>query len=131
MRERGRSLAARQGGITLVDVMVAMLLLSVTLIGLAAALPVALRGVTLAGAQTTATWLARQALEAARTVPYGALPALDTGAFVAVPGHDDFSRAVTVQVGAPTAGTTTVAVTVRGPGVQGAHEVTLATVRGQ
>jgi len=126
-------------GVTLLEILIAMLLLGVALIGLAASFPLAMYGVTLGGYQTTATLLAQQSMEQARAKTYAAIfSSLDTGGGVcdtlgggtfvdlgstpvdsgSTPPPDPvyypgFARCVSVQVGTPTATTTTVTVVVR------------------
>jgi len=114
-------------GVTLLEVLIAMLLLGVALVGLAASFPLAMYGVTLGGYQTTATLLALQSIEDARARAYANIPSLDTGGGVcdtsgggtfvslasATPPFEGFARCVSVQVGTPLATTTTVTVVVR------------------
>ncbi len=118
-------------GVTLLELMVAMLLLAIALIGLAASFPLAMYGVTTGGFQTTATLLAQEGVELAKATPYSALPAIDTGDFVAVPGYAGFTRRITVAQGTPTATTTTVTVVVRFSGSAGANDTTVATILSQ
>lgn len=118
-------------GVTLLELMVAMLLLAIALIGLAASFPLAMYGVTTGGYQTTATLLAQEGMELAKATPYGSLPTLDTGSFVAVPEFPGFARRITVAPGTPTPTTTTVTVVVRFSGTAGANDTTVATVLSQ
>jgi prepilin-type N-terminal cleavage/methylation domain-containing protein len=110
-------------GVTLLELLVAMTLLAVALIGLAASFPLSMFGVTLGGYQTTATLLAQQSLEDARGRAYSNLTTVATGGsvcttsgggtFVSVTGYSGFSRCVSVETGVPIAGTSTVTVVVR------------------
>lgn len=109
-------------GVTLLELMIALLLLAVALIGLAASFPLGMYGVTLGGFQTTATLLAQQAIEQARAGTYGGIPSLatggcdasaGTGTYAAVPGYPGFSRCISVQPATPTTTTTTFTVAVR------------------
>jgi prepilin-type N-terminal cleavage/methylation domain-containing protein len=118
-------------GLTLLELMVAMLLLAIALIGLAASFPLAMYGVTTGGFQTTATLLAQEGMEVAKATPYDSLPALDTGGFVQVAGFPGFTRRITVAAGTPTATTTTVTVVVRFTGTAGANDTTVATIVSQ
>ena len=122
-------------GLTLIEVVLAMLLLAIALLALAASFPLAMLAVANGGAQTTATLLAQQALETAKSAPKGSLPSLDTGGFADVAGHAGFQRSIAVAPGAPTATTTTVTVVVRvtggGAGPGGLHDTTLASVLGE
>lgn len=105
-----------QAGLTLIEVMVAMLLLSITLLGLAAAFPGAHLAVFQGRASTRAAALAEQRLEVARNTPYGELAGLA--------GTDDatyspYTVETAVAVNAPSSGLTTVTVTVTGPEIVG------------
>jgi len=62
-----------QRGITLVELMIAMLLLAIALVGLAASFPLAMYGVTGGGLQTVATNLALEVIEEAKRMDYTAL----------------------------------------------------------
>ena len=119
-----------QRGVTLVELMVAMLLLTVALVVLAVSFPYAMYGVVSGGYQTTATLLAQQVIEQAKNTDYANLSSVATagGAFVGpvVAGptgsqttYDGFSKQVTVAAGSPTAATTTVTVTIRYQNVGG------------
>ena len=82
----------------MVELVVALLLLSIGLVTLAAAMPPALHGVAAAGRQATATLLAQQAIEQVRTSGLETLCALDTGGgFTPVIGHPGFLRRIEVR----------------------------------
>lgn len=105
-----------QAGLTLIEVMVAMFLLSIALLGLAAAFPGAHLAVYQGRASTRAAALAEQRLELARNTPYGELADLT--------GTDDTTYSpyiveTAVAVDAPSSGLTTVTVTVTGPEIAG------------
>lgn len=99
-------------GLSLVEIMVAMLLLTIALVGLAASFPLAMFGVTSGGFQTTATLLAQKCLDMAKTVAYTELDSklqnpddatqthCQNGAVVGFPA---FIRTVTVGAGPGTA----------------------------
>jgi prepilin-type N-terminal cleavage/methylation domain-containing protein len=140
-----RPLPTDQRGVTLVELMVAMLLLSIALVGMGAALPYGMYGVIAGGYQTTATLLAQQKIDTARNTLYGNLTTLNTGggsgscgggtgSFTAAPeGYAGFSRCIDVQVGVST---TTVTVVVRFHGIGGAgsgaiYDTTLVTILAQ
>lgn len=118
-----------QNGVTLLELLVAMMLLATALIGLAASFPMAMYGVTTGGFQTTATLLAQQCIEIAKNTPYDNLPDLTlpaspcTGQPVA-----GFTRIVTVKVADPTATTTTVIVLVKFTGEGGINETNVFTI---
>jgi type II secretory pathway pseudopilin PulG len=119
-------------GATLIELMIAMILLVVALLGLAASFPYAMQGVVAAGYQTTATLLAQQAIDNARFTLYDDLPGVATGTdvcgsgsgtYATVSTHPGFSRCLSVQQaiaqGAPTDTTTIVTVVVRFAGIGG------------
>ncbi len=120
-------------GITLVELMVAMMLLAVALVGLAASFPLAMYGVTGGGLQTTATGLALEVIEQAKRTPYGTLSSLDTGgSAVAVSGFSGFTRQVAVAAyGTCPNNCTSVTATVFFTGQQGQVQTTIATVIAQ
>ncbi len=130
-----------QRGVTMVELIVAMLLLAIGLVGMAAAVPYAMYGVLAGGYQTTATLLAQQAIDLARSTGYDNLPTLKTGAascsggsgtFAAVTGFAGFTRCISVDVGTST---TTVTVVVRfrsGPTGGGPiYDTTMVALRAQ
>jgi prepilin-type N-terminal cleavage/methylation domain-containing protein len=134
-------------GVTMVELMVAMILLVIALLALAASFPYSMQGVAAGGYQTAATLLAQQSIDQARGKPYDRLCAMDTsGTFVTVPepGFSAFARQISVSPlaapcpGTPTGSTTTtVTVTVRFQGIGGMGsgsviwDTTLATIRAQ
>lgn len=121
-------------GVTLVELMVAMMLLAVALVGLAASFPLAMYGVTGGGLQTTATGLAMEIIEQAKRTDYASLSSLDTGgSAVAVSGFSSFTRQVTVAAYNPGGATpctscTSVTATVFFTGQQGQVQTTVTTV---
>jgi prepilin-type N-terminal cleavage/methylation domain-containing protein len=152
MRPRG------QQGVTMLELLIAMFLLAIALLGLAAAFPYAMQGVVAGGFQTTATLLAQHFVDVARGKPYDRLCALDTGGgFVPIPATTPIDLAVTpadgyggfqyrIDVtplaascpGTPSGSTTTtVTVVVRFAGIGGIAggspiwDTTLVTIRAQ
>jgi prepilin-type N-terminal cleavage/methylation domain-containing protein len=133
-----------QRGVTLPELMMAIILLVIALIGLAASFPYAMQGVIAGGYQTTATLLAQQSIDQARGELYERLCSMDTGgSFAAVSGYTGFTRRIDVSPlaspcpGLPSTGTVTdVAVTVRFAGIAGMGagtiwDTTVATIRSQ
>jgi prepilin-type N-terminal cleavage/methylation domain-containing protein len=131
-----------QRGLTLVELAVAVLLLSVGLVTLALAMPPALQAVVASGRQATATLLAQQAVDQAHARTLDTLCGLDTGGgFLPVGGYAGFTRRIEVTPlaascpGLPAGGllvtvTVTVRVTGGGPGGAGdGRETTLVTLR--
>ena len=131
-------------GVTLIELMVAMVLLVVALLGLAVSFPYSMQGVAAGGYQTTATLLAQQSIDTARGKRYDTLCAMDTGgSFASVSGYEGFRRQIAVTPlaascpGTPSGSTSvTVTVTVRftgmgGLGVGTIWDTTLVTIRSQ
>jgi prepilin-type N-terminal cleavage/methylation domain-containing protein len=68
-------------GVTLLELLVAMTLLAVVLVGLAASYPLAMVGVSIGGYRTTAALLAQQCIDIARNIAlYGAAGAFNASA---------------------------------------------------
>jgi prepilin-type N-terminal cleavage/methylation domain-containing protein len=133
-----------QRGVTLPELMMAIILLVIALIGLAASFPYAMQGVIAGGYQTTATLLAQQSIDQARGELYDRLCEMHTGgSFDAVAGYAGFTRRIDVSPlagscpGLPSGSTiTNVTVTVRFSGIGGMGagtiwDTTLATIRSQ
>ncbi len=119
-------------GVTLVELMVASMLLAIALTGLAASFPLAMQAVTGGGYQTAATLLAQQCLELAKNMPYNRLPIdLAPNCPTTPPGNPGFTRTVTVAPGLPTATTTTVTVEVDYRSTQGQTQTVIATILSQ
>lgn len=135
-----------QRGVTLVELMVAMILMAVALLGLAASIPYALYGVVASGFQTTATLLAQEAIERAKAADYASISSLSfdgssgslpgdcngTGNFHAVTAFAGFTRCVAVQTATPTSTTTTITVVVdfSGSVPNPIYKTTVVTIRG-
>ena len=111
-----------QRGVSMVELMVAMILMAVALLALAASVPYAMYGVVASGFQTTATLLAQEAIERAKASDYGSIASLSfdgssgtlpndctgSGNLRSVAAYSGFFRCVAVQIGSPTATTTTI-----------------------
>lgn len=111
-----------QRGVTMVELMVAMLLMAIALLALAASVPYAMYGVVASGFQTTATLLAQEAIERAKAADYASIASLSfdgssgtlptdctgSGNFRPVTAYSGFTRCVAVQTGSPTTTTTTI-----------------------
>ena len=134
-----------QRGVTMVELLVAMVLMAVALLVLAAAFPYALYGVVVGGAQAIATFLAQEAVERAKGADYGSLSGLSfdgstgalpadcdvAGRFRPVAAFPGFTRCVAVEPGAPTPATSTITAVVEfsGPTASATWRTTVATVR--
>jgi prepilin-type N-terminal cleavage/methylation domain-containing protein len=110
----------RDAGVSLVELMVALMLLGVALMGLAAAFAPGRMAIQQGDQATTATFLARQVLEDMRNRAYdqdvdelvnGATFPASTG-YGAIPGYPNFKRTIAITDNSPEAGTKTVTVVV-------------------
>ncbi len=110
------------GGASLVELVVAIGLLAVALVGLAASFPASMYAVTQGGLQTTATGLAQQTIEDAKHTPYGNLPGL-AATRAAIAGFNGFDRQVLVADYAPATGCA--AVVIAGTTIPGCRQVTV------
>ncbi len=119
-------------GATLVELLVAVMLLAIALTGLAGSYPLAMQAVTSGGHRTTATLLAQQCIELAKSTPYDRLPIdLAPSCSVHPAGYAAFTRTLTVAPGRPTGTTTTVTVEVGYRNGPGANRATVATILSQ
>ena len=112
MPEKGN----RERGLSLVEVMVAMLILAIALVGLALAFPSAHLGVFQGRVTTEAVALAEQRLEIARNTPYAGLGTL---AGTDSTTYSPYTVTTAVTVDSPGAGLTTVTANVTGPRIVG------------
>jgi prepilin-type N-terminal cleavage/methylation domain-containing protein len=121
-----------QSGVTLIELLVAMILLAIALTGLAASYPLHMQAVTGGGFQTAATLLAQQCIELAKSMPYDRVPVdLVVNCPASPPGYPAFTRNTTVTAASPTATTTTVTVQVDFTGTQGTIPTVVATILSQ
>jgi len=98
---------ASERGVTLIELLVAMIILAVALVGLAASFPAAMYGVSIGGFQTTATLAAEQCIEVARDMARSGVATVTQSGLTAQDGCESstgfgpgFVRTVTVQDGA-------------------------------
>jgi hypothetical protein len=111
-------------GVTAVELLIALFLLGIAFLGLAAAFPYAMYGVTAGGYQTSATLLAQQSVDRAQNTAWSGLCAL-VGSETQNPitGHPGFKRTFSISPacvgGVPGGGASlaTVTVTVEFTGV--------------
>jgi prepilin-type N-terminal cleavage/methylation domain-containing protein len=103
------SLRRDQSGVSLIEVMISMLLLSVALLGIAVAFPQSRVAVQGSSQITTATNLARQTLEHMRNRRYSSTvdqitaPNFPPAGYGAIPNFAGYRRTVTIQDGTPEA----------------------------
>ncbi len=132
IRLSARGALGNARGVTLLELLIAMILLATALIGLAASFPLAMYGVTSGGYVTTATLLAQKCIDNAKGMAYDkvvtALPTVCGSG--PVPGYSGFTQTLTISPGVPTPTTTTVTVTVRFTSQAGgtSNDTTLATI---
>ena len=131
----------RQTGVSLVELMVALLLLGVALMGLAAAFAPGRMAIQGGDSATTATYLARRVLEDMRNRAYdldsdelvngGTFPA--TTGYGSISGYPAFRRTITITDNSPETNTKTVSVAVfykNSSGVEQAVTLTMIFTRG-
>lgn len=108
----------RQAGLSLVELMVALMLLAVALLGLAAAFAPGRMAIQAGDQATTAVFLARQTLEAMRNRAYDSdTDEITTANFPnqgygGIAGYGGYRRTITIANDSPSAGLKTVTVTV-------------------
>jgi prepilin-type N-terminal cleavage/methylation domain-containing protein len=120
-------------GVSMIEVLIAVMLLAIALTGLAASYPVAMQAVTGGGYQTAATLLAQQCIELAKSMPYDRLT-IDLPPNCPAspgPGYAGFSRTLTVAPAQPSATTTTITVEVDFHNAQGLNQTAIATILSQ
>jgi prepilin-type N-terminal cleavage/methylation domain-containing protein len=128
------SLKQDAAGFTLLEVLVALTVLSVALLGLLGLATVAIKGNASSKMIASGTMLAQDKLEDMRRLGYNATLSSTTTvteAFSSIAGYPLFQRVTVIQVNAPAAGMQTVTTTVswNSPGNQfGSNSVTLTTV---
>jgi prepilin-type N-terminal cleavage/methylation domain-containing protein len=129
------SLRRHDPGVTLIELMVALVLLSVALLGIAAAFAPGRMAIQAGDQSTTAVFLARQVVEDMRNRAYDADSDEITGgnfpnlAYGSISGYPNFRRTVTIADDVPETGTKTVTVAVFYRDDSGAERsVTLAMI---
>jgi prepilin-type N-terminal cleavage/methylation domain-containing protein len=134
-----------QRGVTMVELLVAMVLMAVALLVLAASFPYALYAVVVSRSQATATLLAQEAVERARSADYGSIARLSFdgsagdlpadcdagGGFRSVAAFPGFARCVAVEAAVPSPATTTITAVVEfaGPTSIAPWRTTVTTIR--
>src|SRR5574341_2663494 len=115
-------------GVTLIELLVAVMLLAIALAGLASSYPLAMQAVTGGGYQTAATLLGQQCIEMAKSMPYDRLPIdLVPNCPSSLPDYAAYTRTVTVSAASPTATSTTVDVLVTYQSTQGQVQTNIVT----
>jgi prepilin-type N-terminal cleavage/methylation domain-containing protein len=120
-----------EAGFTLIELVVALLVFTVAVMGLASTMAVAVASDTHAGEQTRALALASQRLEEIKAIPYTAVASepVTSVTSLGVEGSGPYKRTVTVVEGAEGANTKSVTVSVQyGAGREGTRKVELYTL---
>jgi type IV pilus assembly protein PilV len=102
-----------QAGLTLVDVMVAMVIMALGLLALAASIPLASTATQGGWQGSQAAAIAEDVFERMRTTTYANINSTNFPNQASVAGYEGFSYTITFADGTPVAGARTVTVTVR------------------
>ena len=114
-------------GFTLVEILVAVVIFTTALLGVAGLTIVIIRGNTFSNMLTTATVLAQDKLEELQDTAYSAL---SDGSDTATQNNIDYSRLWDIADNAPTAGMKRIEVTVRWQVLgKRQHQIVLRTIR--
>ena len=119
--------ATTQGGFTLIEMMVAILLVGVGLMGLAALSTTVTRANVQSSGLTAASALAQERIESFQTQPYGSIA---SGSDTRLLDGVAFTRSWTVTPDDPAPGLKTIAVTVSWATRGTTHSTRLSTIRG-
>ncbi len=120
-----------QAGFTLIEMVVALLVFTVAVMGLASTMAVSVASDTHAGEQTRALALASQRLEEIKAIPYTEVKSEAATSInsLGVEGQGPYRRTVTVAEGTEGANTKSVTVSVQyGAGREGTSKVELYTL---
>jgi len=107
--------ALNEGGWNLLELMIALLIISIGLLGTAAMLAGIIRGNQVSKNVTIATILAKDQIEYLNSIPYSELPSVDTTAtedYSDIPDYPGFKRVTKTFVNNPSASMKTVVVEV-------------------
>ena len=102
-------------GFTLLEILVAVIILSIGLLGMAGLTTGIMRGNLLSSRMTTATTLAQQKMETIRGLGYAGTPMMDnstTEDYNSIAHHPSYKRVTAIAVAKPAPGMKTVTVTV-------------------
>ena len=126
---KSRKIIGDNQGISLLEVLVAMMLVSIVVLGMAGVRTVAIKGSALSQKMTKAVTLAQDSLEEIRRVGY--LPALSDDrslieAYGTIPDEPPFERIITTKPHTPTPGLQTITVKVAWDSDR--HSVSLGTI---
>ena len=134
-RNPGNQSMRNRAGFTLIEILIAILLLVVALVGMASVTTMVIKGNAFSRTTTTATTLARDKMESIKNTSYAALAAGQSTDYATVGGTVQtsssgayFSRTSTVTADAPAANMKTVVVTVNWPQPNPTFNVTLNTI---
>lgn len=120
----------RPDGFTLIEMMVAIILIGVGLMGLAALSSTVTRANVQSSALTSASALAQEKIEGFRSMPYASIGAGDSTDVRTLDGIG-YSRRWSVQTDQPAADLKTISVAVSWTSRGKTHTTTLSTIRGK
>ena len=123
-------LKLKHQGFTLTEVLIAMVVLTIGLLGLSAMTIATTKGLAFSKRLTTATILAQDKIEEIKRANYAGITAANYPSETPVPGYPQFKRTVTISPSQPVPDTTTVIVTTSwgGGASSSSHAVTIRTI---
>jgi len=121
--------AVRSNGFTLIEVLIAILILSVGLLGMAALTAGIINGNRFSNDMSTATTLAQERMEEIRRLGYSGMPSTDTTTtenYSTIAGYPEYKRETLTDADAPAPGMKTITVTTYW--ASDSHHVELKTI---
>lgn len=125
-----QELNAKRGGFTLIEVLIAVVIISIVMVPLGTAYVLHHRAAARASGETTAVMLAQDRLEEMKSRTYAGIAGVARRSFSELPGYGEYAAyeyEITVTTGA--LGVKTITVTVYYPIIGGTGTVTLETER--
>jgi prepilin-type N-terminal cleavage/methylation domain-containing protein len=122
---------ANSNGFTLIEVMIAIFIFTVALLGVAGMAATVINGNAFSKEITTATILAQDKMEELENLGYSGMPSSDTTTtedYNSITDYPIYKRVTDVDVDSPAAGMKTIEVKVEFPWKGVAHNVTLKTL---
>jgi len=131
-QETGQSLKKNQGGFTLIEIMVAIVILSIGLLGMASLTVGIIKGNKLSSNLSTATTLGQDKMEDIRRLGYSGTPATTltvTQNYNTITDYGGYKRVTETTIDSPAAGMKTITVTTYWD--SDAHSVEVKTILAQ
>ncbi|MBW2558493.1 MAG: prepilin-type N-terminal cleavage/methylation domain-containing protein [Deltaproteobacteria bacterium] len=122
---------ANSSGFTLIEIMIAMFVLAVGLLGAAGVATTVINGNAFSNKITTATTLAQDKMEEISNLGYSGTPSSDTTTtedYNSITSYPTYKRVTGVVVNSPAAGMKTIEVVVAFPWKGSPHNATLKTI---